>query len=347
MTDSICSQLSAATIGLTGLCQVTLGPLTGLVVDEKGRVPEPATKEQIAEFAAAFPGQVLAQDAEAKDVLVFAPSKGSFPKTVTGLSPDAVALTRRLAGAEVGDCSGDGLSLNHAILPGTYGGSKIQWDPKHLAELRRLLGAGPGKSFFCLDGTNTPDADSLSIGVRMIPENFSSVLGALKTLNAACGSAFDESHCGIVRETLNGSFRMFYHSEPPAVAGTKAREEHGKSPTWFEWLLFAVFAYHPVKDIIQWIIGRFSGGGGGGGGTSQPADQRAIESFARGAVFGSQMASEGKKSGESLRLLQEAAAAGALPVESLREELTDKAASPSGPFLAPVLIPSPAPVLAF
>lgn len=139
--------------------------------------------------------------------------------------------------AEIGVCYNNGGSFQVQPLSLKAG----KWTPLHQIGIQRLFGDETDRVFMCVDGKPGEIGINTSSGTGLVVGEAGDALR--KDGLSALGSGFDEAHYKVL---LNAFNRM-----SPATI-----DPHHRPISWFDWLLFGVFAYHPVVDIIKAIRGR-------------------------------------------------------------------------------------------
>lgn len=295
MTDTICSQYNGHAIVFTGgdgksvdtgFCLIDKG-IPGLVTDQTGLVPKPATHEEIAAYLEANRLPLKPEDLEGKGTIALLPSRPAQGLTVLDdLTEEGIALTRQLAGTKAGDCRGDGLSFTYASLGSYWKGTRVAWTADAFTALQGFFKQVPAQ--YCLDENHPMDGTDPQIGFRMTPDNFTAVFGALGTLGQSCGS-LDQAHCGMARELLSASFQAYYKAPAPPIEGQPTLEDKlAENESRAHWWMFGIFVgVHIVGHILVRLIDRLfppKGGGGPAGGAGSTDFEKG---FAKGFSYGS------------------------------------------------------------
>jgi hypothetical protein len=209
---------------------------------------------------------------------VFAGPNGTGEITIADIGTAAIALTRTLAGGEVGDCAARGAGgVSFSALQTTYNGSPITWSQSHLAALYRALGQANGQSgnaFFC---SNRENAGSLVVNNDTFHRP--ALLAAISALSSNRGnfSELDDAHYNAMLQSLRAAAGV---PEPQSTWD----QVKGIAGYLLGGIIVFIVGGVGAHLVSRWLDNRRGGGGGGssgggGGGSGQDA-------FTRGLIEG-------------------------------------------------------------
>lgn len=208
---------------------------------------------------------------------VFAGPTGTGEITIADLGTAAIALTRTMAGGEVGDCAARGMGgVSFSALQTTYNGSPITWSTSHLAALYRALGSSGGQSgnaFFC---SNHENARALVVNNDTFHRP--ALLAGISALtsNRSSFSELDDAHYNAMLQSLRAAAGV---PEPQSTWD----QVKGMGGYLLGGILVFILGGVGAHVVSRWLDNRGgpkgpgSGGGGGGGGQ---------DAFVRGLIEG-------------------------------------------------------------
>lgn len=134
--------------------------------------------------------------------------------------------------AEIGVCHNPGGAYQVQPLPMKAG----PWTAGHAVGIQRLFGEINDRVLMCVDGERGEIGINTSSGAGLVVGDSADTLR--REGISALGPGFDEAHYQVLLSAFN---RM-----SPATT-----DPNHRPISWFDWLLFAVFAYHPMTDLIK------------------------------------------------------------------------------------------------
>ncbi|HSA59943.1 MAG TPA: hypothetical protein VLJ37_09700 [bacterium] len=195
------------------------------------------------------------------DKVTFAGPTGQGRYDLEGVTPDSLENTRKMQGAEVGDCSAQGGSVSFEILPTDSG---ITWTAKDQIALSRIFGDRVGRAFLCSDPHNQG-----TIGINTSKAFNTQLIRGFKKLQSECSSLLGEGSADKCA-ALKGVANLY------VPKGEQSTGEKIKATAIY--ILGGIFVF-AVGGLAAHILGNWwnnRGGGpkppsGGGGGANDLA----------------------------------------------------------------------------
>jgi hypothetical protein len=220
----------------------------------------------LGEFFSYSDGRVAVIKNETGGKVTLAGPNGQGEITLEGVSSTSIENTRKMQGAEVGDCmaqGGGGVSFE--ILP-TDG--NITWTASDQVALNPLFGGRVGRVFLCSDTQNRG-----TIGINNSKAYNSQLIRGFKTLQTDCSSVLGEGSadkCAI----LKGVADLYV----PKGEQSTWEQFKGIAGYLLGGLFVFIFGAFGGHLLVKWWDGRGGpkGGGGSGGGGKPEGDPRVV-----------------------------------------------------------------------
>jgi hypothetical protein len=262
MSGSQCSDFGGTDLG-PSLCTMPVGhAYEGLITYRDGRTAEIRKTEG---------GNV-----------VFAGPNGKGDITIADLEKDAIALTRTMAGGEIGDVAARGAGgVSFFPLLTSHDGKTIAWENKHLTALHRAMGQparGSGNAFFA---SNRENAKTLVVNNDAFHR--ATLMTAIDQLtkNRKDFSELDDTHYDVMLMSLRAAAGI----PEPKSAWDQFKEMGGYLLGGIAVFVIGGVGAHMVSKWLDNRGGPKGPGGGGGGGGGQDAFERGFAAGVR-AVTG-------------------------------------------------------------
>lgn len=219
----------------------------------------------VGEFFSYPDGRVAVIKSESGGKVSFAGPNGQGEMTLEGLSPASLENTRKMQGAEFGDCSAQGGHVSFEVLP-TDGG--VTWTFKDQIALNPVFGDRTGRVFLCSDRENYG-----TIGINTSKAYNAQLIRGFKTLRSKCSSLLGEGSadkCAILKGVAD-----FY---VPKGEQSTLDQIKGIAGYLLGGLFVFIFGAFGGHLLVKWWDGRGGpkGGGGSGGGSSPEGSPRVV-----------------------------------------------------------------------